>query len=104
MPQMQGIVTGAALIVPEIQVDFQALYRSPGASLTGPFVLSELRNEPASKGLHRLVALIEDGRLKPHIEIEAPWEQVASVCQQLIEHNFAGKAVLRVNQMHHSMQ
>jgi NADPH:quinone reductase-like Zn-dependent oxidoreductase len=47
-----------------------------------------------------LVALIEDDRLKPYIEFEAPWELVTSVRQQLIERNFAGKIVLRVNQAH----
>lgn len=91
-------VTYAALIQPEINVDLRALYQTPGASLTGLLVLSELRSQPASYGLQRLVALIEDGRLRPHIEIEAPWEQVVEVSQELIERKFAGKAVLWVNQ------
>jgi len=90
-------VTYAALIQPEISVNLRALYQTPGASLTGLLVLSELRSQPASDGLQRLVALIEDGRLKPHIEVEAPWEQVSEISQELIERKFAGKAVLWVN-------
>jgi NADPH:quinone reductase-like Zn-dependent oxidoreductase len=59
-------------------------------------VLTELKNEPASIGLARLLALIKDGRLRLHIEVEAPWEQVAEVSRRLMEREFAGKAVLLV--------
>jgi NADPH2:quinone reductase len=90
-------VTYAALIQAEISVNLRALCQTPGASLTGLLVLGELRSEPASNGLRRLVALVEDGRLIPHIAVEAPWEQVSEVSQQLIERKFAGKAVLRIN-------
>jgi NADPH:quinone reductase-like Zn-dependent oxidoreductase len=90
-------VTYAALTQPEIPLNLRAVVQTPSAYLTGLMVLSELKNEPASLGLARLVALIQDGRLRPHIEVEAPWEQVAEVCQRLMERRFPGKAVLRVS-------
>lgn len=89
-------VTYAALMQAEITVNLRALVQTPGASLTGLLVLGELRNEPASPGLNRLVSLLEDGRLKPHVTLEAPWEQVNQVCQDLIERKFPGKAVLLI--------
>ncbi len=89
-------VTYAALIEPEIAVDLRALVQVPGASLTGLLVLGELRNQPPALGLARLVALLEDGRLRPHIQVEAPWSQVAEICQRLVDRQYPGKAVLRV--------
>jgi NADPH:quinone reductase-like Zn-dependent oxidoreductase len=89
-------VTYAALIHPEISVNLRALTQTPGAYLTGLLVLTELKKEPASIGLGRLVGLLKDGRLHPHIGIEEDWTQVNEVCQQLMDRKYAGKAVLRV--------
>lgn len=90
-------VTYAALTEPEITFNLRAVVQTPGACLTGLRVLGELKHEPASVGLARLLVLIKDGRLRPHIEVEASWELVAEVSQRLMEREFPGKAVLQVS-------
>ncbi|MDP9375560.1 MAG: alcohol dehydrogenase, partial [Chloroflexota bacterium] len=40
--------------------------------------------------------LVAAGRLRPHIEVEAPWTAIADVAQRLLDRRFAGKAVLHV--------
>jgi NADPH:quinone reductase len=89
-------VTYAGLIQPEITINLRSLVQSPGASLIGLLLLGELRNEPAGPGLKQLVTLLEDGRLRPHVAVEAPWDQVATVSQRLIDRQYSGKAVLLV--------
>ncbi len=89
-------VTYAALIEAEITVNLRAVVQTPSANLTGLMVLGELRKQPAGPLLSRLVALLEDGRLNPHIEVEAPWSQAAEICQRLVDRQYAGKAVLLV--------
>ncbi len=89
-------VTYAALLEPEVKVSLRPLVLTPPASLTGLLILNELRYEPPMNGLRRLVALLADGRLRPHIAVEAPWTQVADVSQQLMDRKFPGKAVLLV--------
>lgn len=59
-------------------------------------VFRELGLEPAGQGLARLAGLIADGRLRPHIDVEAPWTEIAAVAQQLIDRRYPGKAVLHV--------
>jgi hypothetical protein len=41
--------------------------------------------------------MIADGRLKPRIEVEAPWTEVGEVARLLIERGYTGKAVLHVS-------
>ena len=52
---------------------------------------------PASAGLARLVKLVDEGRLKPGIEVQAPWTEVGEVAARLIDRGYTGKAVLRVS-------
>ena len=49
-----------------------------------------------SAGLARLAKLVKEGRLRPLVSVEAPWDKVAGVAQQLINRQYAGKAVLHV--------
>ncbi|MEN9520466.1 MAG: hypothetical protein RLZZ381_3054, partial [Cyanobacteriota bacterium] len=49
-----------------------------------------------SLGLTRLVKLMTDGVLVPHIDLEAPWSEIARVAQQLTDRQFLGKAVLHI--------
>ena len=60
-------------------------------------VFQELSKETASIGLTRLSQLVADGKLKPLIDVEAPWTEIASVAQTLMDRAYPGKAVLRVN-------
>lgn len=81
------------------EVTFNAgnLYALGGASIYGLIVFHELKQESASVGLKWLVELVESGQLRPHIDIEAPWTQIADVAQQLVDRRFPGKAVLHLS-------
>lgn len=73
-------------------------FRSGGARLYGLYLFNELeRGEHASEGLAVLAALIANGRLRPRIEIEAPWSDIGAVARRLMERSFMGKAVLHVS-------
>lgn len=81
----------------EVTFNAQRFYGiSSGASLYALILFQELRQEPASVGLKRLLKLVAQGQLKPHIAVEAPWTQVAEIAQQLLDRRYLGKAVLHV--------
>ena len=44
-----------------------------------------------------MARMVADGRLRPHIEVEAPWTEVGEIARRLIERGYTGKAVLQVN-------
>ncbi len=52
---------------------------------------------PASVGLQRLVRLAGQGKLTPHLGVEADWREIGQVAQALIDRGFLGKAVLHVS-------
>ncbi len=81
---------------PETTFDIRNFYFTGGASLYGFIVFHEVLAKPASEGLARLLSLLEEGRLRPHISVEASWTEVGDVAQQLLDRGFTGKAVLRV--------
>ena len=82
---------------PEIQFDARTLYLTGGARLYGFILFHEVVARPASSGLDRLARMVEDGRLRPRIEVEAPWTGVGEVATRLIDRGYIGKAVLRVS-------
>ena len=47
-------------------------------------------------GLALLAQEVARGRLRPHIEIEAPWTEIATIARRLMAREFAGKAVLHL--------
>ncbi len=81
---------------PETTFDIRNFYFTGGASLYGFIVFHEVLAKPASEGLARLLSLLEEGRLRPHISVEASWTEVGDVARQLLDRGFTGKAVLRV--------
>jgi NADPH:quinone reductase-like Zn-dependent oxidoreductase len=80
------------------EVTFNAgnLYALGGASIYGLIVFHELKQEPAAIGLRWLLELVESAQLRPHIEIEASWNEIADIAQRLMERSFPGKAVLHL--------
>jgi len=64
--------------------------------MMGFILFHEVIARPASEGLTRLVKLVDEGRLKPSIEVEAPWTDVGEVASRLIGRGYTGKAVLHV--------
>lgn len=73
-------------------------FRSPSrTTMYGFSVFQEFgRTEPAASGLSRLSQLVANGKLKPLIDIEAPWTEIGVVAQKLVDRAYPGKAVLHV--------
>jgi NADPH:quinone reductase-like Zn-dependent oxidoreductase len=84
----------AGYVVP---VDLARMRRAPGACLRILNLYHELEREPASLGLQRLVRLVADGKLTPHLSVQADWHDIGQVAQALIGRRFPGKAVLRIS-------
>ncbi len=80
----------------DVTFNAQRFYGTGGASLYGFILFHELKRESASVGLTRLLRLVETGQLRPHIDLEASWTEVADVAQKLLDRSFPGKAVLHV--------
>jgi len=68
-----------------------------GTRLVGFYLLPVLRREPASVGLGRLLAAVAAGQLKPRIEVEASWREIASIVTRFINREITGKVVLHVD-------
>lgn len=80
----------------EITFNASKFYGGGGLSLYGFILFHELKKQTAAAGLARLVGLVATGELIPHIDLEAPWTEIADVAQQLTDRQFLGKAVLHV--------
>src|SRR5580765_7289959 len=82
---------------PTTTLESGAFFRQGGVKLYGLILFHELRQvEPASEGLAVLARLVAQRTLRPHIEIEAPWTDIAGIARRLIAREFVGKAVLHV--------
>ncbi len=90
-------VSFGASAASEATFDLRRFFLTGGASLYGLILFYELRRQPARVGLSRLASLVASGRLRPRIEVEAPWTEIAAVAQQLLDRRFTGKAVLHVS-------
>jgi NADPH2:quinone reductase len=90
-----GVSTGVAGY--EVPIDMARMRRAPGACLRILNLHQELEREPASRGLQRLVRLVGEGKLMPHLGVEENWHEIGRVAQALIDRQFPGKAVLRVS-------
>jgi len=90
-----GVSTGPAGY--EVPVDMARMRRAPGACLRILNLYHELEREPASRGLQRLVRLAGNGKLTPHLGVEADWREIGEVAQALLDRRFPGKAVLRIS-------
>jgi NADPH:quinone reductase-like Zn-dependent oxidoreductase len=83
---------------PTTNFESGAFFRQGGVRLYGLILFHELRQvEPPGPGLAVLAQEVAQRRLRPHIEIEAPWTDIADIARRLIAREFAGKAVLHVN-------
>jgi NADPH:quinone reductase-like Zn-dependent oxidoreductase len=82
---------------PTSTIESGAFFRQGGVKLYGLILFHELRRvEPASEGLAVLARMIAQRSLRPHIEIEAPWTDIAAIARRLLAREFVGKAVLHV--------
>jgi NADPH:quinone reductase-like Zn-dependent oxidoreductase len=78
----------------ETTFDARRFFGTGGGSLYGFILFHEIKRQPAGVGLTRLVRLVADGALRPQIEVQAPWTEVADVAHRLFNRQVAGKAVL----------
>jgi NADPH:quinone reductase-like Zn-dependent oxidoreductase len=74
------------------------LYGRGGVSLYGFLINYEVKHKPIAQGMARLARMVADGTLRTSIGAEAPWTEIANVAHALLARQFAGKAVLRVNE------
>ncbi|WP_193200001.1 zinc-binding dehydrogenase [Nostoc sp. MG11] len=81
----------------EVTFNAQRFYGTGGTSLYGLILFHELRRESAAVGLKRLLRLVEVDQLRPVIDIEADWTQIADVAEKLLNRSYLGKAVLHVS-------
>jgi NADPH:quinone reductase len=82
---------------PKSTFESGAFFRQGGVTLYGLILFHELRwTEPASEGLGVLGQLVARRALRPYIDIEAPWTDIATIARRLIAPEFVGKAVLHV--------
>lgn len=82
---------------PDVSFEARRFMMIGGANLYGLILFHEIKRHPAFQGLTQLLRLVEDGRLRPAIEVEAPWTQIAEVAGRLYDRQIAGKAVLQVS-------
>jgi NADPH:quinone reductase-like Zn-dependent oxidoreductase len=74
-----------------------ALFLRTRGTVSGLAVFTEIARETASVGLSRLAKMVSAGTLKPLIAVKAPWTEIGSVAQQLLDRSYPGKAVLTVD-------
>ncbi len=78
----------------EITFNASKFYSKGGLTLYGFILFHELKKQGVAAGLATLVKQVAAGALVPHIEVTAPWTEIAAVSQQLTDRRFMGKAVL----------
>jgi NADPH:quinone reductase len=81
---------------PETSFDVRSFYLRGAARLYGFILFHEVLAHPASDGLARLSHLVAERRLRPHVSVEASWEEIGEVAQRLLDRDYIGKAVLNV--------
>jgi NADPH:quinone reductase-like Zn-dependent oxidoreductase len=80
----------------ESTIDARSFFNTGRTAYYGFSLFREFGRHPAAEGLSRLAALVADGRLKPHIDVEAPWTDIAAVAKRYLDRSFPGKAVLHL--------
>ncbi len=76
----------------EITIDLRRF----SGTFTKILIFALAKAETASLGLGLLARLVAEGKLRPHIEVQAPWTEIGQVAQHLLQRDFSGKAVLFV--------
>ncbi len=80
----------------DITFNVSKFYAKGGLNLFEFILFHELTKQPAGRGLARLVNFVAEGLLTPYIDLEASWETISDVAQQLTDRRFLGKSVLNI--------
>lgn len=93
-----GLVVNLATGSPDQVVSFRATRfdRAPGARIYTLNLFDELARMNAAAALARLVGLLESGRLRAPVELEAPWEELGAAIDALLSRTISGKAVVHI--------
>jgi NADPH:quinone reductase len=90
-------VTFGVSDAPQAMIQSRDFFSTGGTRLYGLTLFHELMSvERAGVGLGLLADLIAMKKLRPQIAIEAPWSEIGTVAQRLIDREFIGKAVLHI--------
>ncbi len=81
---------------PEASYEVATMYRS-SATLYGFVLFNEIKLEPASSGLTRLLHLLDKKKIKVFIDKKDDWTNIQTVATELMDRKFKGKAVLHVH-------
>lgn len=77
--------------------DLSKLAYVGGVNLHRFYLGEEVNRFSPKEDLKILGDLIANGQLKPLVAVEAPWETIGTIAQQLIDRKFSDKAVLLIN-------
>jgi NADPH2:quinone reductase len=80
----------------DVTFSLQKFYSTGPLKMYGFILFKEFGITPANEGLRQLATLVGEGRLKPQVEVEEPWEKVATIAQALTDRKYLGKAVLHL--------
>ena len=89
-------VTCGVSASPEVTFNAQNFFRVGGAVLYGFILFHEVKTRPAADGLARLARLVAEGAVRPPIELEAKWTDIAKVANDFYNRGVPGKAVLHL--------
>ncbi|GIO40222.1 oxidoreductase [Paenibacillus antibioticophila] len=78
-------------------IDMMNLVTSGGKTLYSFFLGEEATRQAVADDLSLLARLVIEKRLIPRIEVEANWNDIATVARDLKERKFSGKAVLHID-------
>ena len=78
----------------ETQTSFGVYDLPRTASIYGFSLYNEIRFEPASKSLQRLLWLVRQGQVEVNIGHTAGWEDVGAVARALLDRDYTGKGIL----------
>ncbi len=82
---------------PQSTIDVRDLIHSGGTTLYGFRLFEELNRRPGADDLARLARMVAERQIKPPIEVEAPWSDINTIAQRLLQRKYTGKAVLHLN-------
>jgi NADPH:quinone reductase len=70
--------------------------RNRGFNLSQVILFTEMELRPPARRLAALAQMVAEGRLRPLVDVEAPWTDVAEVARQFTNREITGKAVLHL--------
>jgi NADPH:quinone reductase len=78
-------------------VDLAKIFAVVGGVNLQPFVLfTEMDRRPSAPALTELARMTAEGRLRPVIDIEAPWTELRLITQRFLDREITGKAVVHL--------